>query len=240
MDPYAVTKYDLALADPPYCIPDTGPPSWVETQRVLRGLWHLLIYCELKSAIPSLQSVPGHETKLQDLDYQGFWKHLPGWEIDEMECVHEYLLGITDPNSLQPGTSVRLSHLPPALPAKEIDSSWPIPAPQDGNIGRKWGQSQEALLRKSPASHIFLALCLRGPNIPSRVLGGATWQAFRRLGFGIWDLKRMCRLEMMNPPADPQRDATDLPLTQKSYTKDDLKFTWMSILSNTEPFLHDS
>jgi hypothetical protein len=232
VDPYAITKYDPALAGPPYCIPDTGPPSWVETQRVLRSLWHLLIYCELRSVMPSLQSAPGDETKLQDLDYQGFWKHLPWWEIDEMECVYEYLLDIADPGSLQPGNSVSLSRLPSTLLGKELESSWPTPTPHDDSIGRKWGQSQEAITKKSPASHFFLALYLRGPNIPSQVLGGATWQSFRRLGFGIWDLKRMCQLEMMNPPLGLQRDSTASSSGQESYTKDGLKFTWMSILSD--------
>ncbi|KAH8704000.1 hypothetical protein BGW36DRAFT_370360 [Talaromyces proteolyticus] len=231
MDPYAVTKYNPALAGPTYSISDTGPPSWVETQRVLRALWHLLIYYELRSIMPSLQSAPGDETKLQDLDYQDFWMHLPVWETDEMECVNKYMLEIADPNSLQLGTSAQLSRLPSAPPGSELESSWPTMTPQDDNIGSKWGQSQEATTRKSPASNMFPALCLRGPNIPSQILGGATWESFRRLGFGIWDLKRMCRLEMMSAPFDPQRDST-APSLRETYTMDNLKFTWMSILPN--------
>ncbi|RDW59247.1 hypothetical protein BP5796_12171 [Coleophoma crateriformis] len=232
VDPYAVTKYDPALAGPQYSTPDTGPPSWVEIQRVLRASWRLLTYYELRFAMPSLQSSPGEQTKLQDLSFQDFWSHLPWWEIDEMECVNEHVIEIGEPDLFHPGTCAPLSHLPPSSLDNEAGSSRPSPVPQDDALGSKWGQSQEALQRKSPASHLFLSLCHRGPNVASRVLGGATWQSFRRLGFGIWDLKRMSQLEMMNPPLNLQQDFTTSSTKQKTFTQDDLKFTWMSVLSH--------
>jgi len=117
-----------------------------------------------------------------------------------MEGVNEYLEMIADADSLEAGS---LSRLPPAPPLKISENSWSVQTPQNDNIGRSWDQSQEAATRKSPASQIFLALCLRSPNIPPKVLGGAQWQSFHRFGFGIWDLKRMCLLEMMNPPRNP-------------------------------------
>ncbi|RDW63817.1 hypothetical protein BP6252_11362 [Coleophoma cylindrospora] len=232
LDPYAVTKYDPALAGLKYSIPDTGPPSWVEIQRVLRALWRLSTYYELGFAMPLLQSKPGEQTKVQDLSYQDFWTHLPWWEIDEMECVYEHLIEIGELDLFQPGNCAPLSRLPPGPLENEDGSCRLSPVPQDDALGNKWGQSQEALQRKSPASHFFLSLCHRGPNVSSRVLGGATWQSFRRLGFGFWDLKRMSQLEMMNPPLNLHRDLTTSSMKQKPYTQDDLKFTWMSVLSN--------
>ena len=67
-------------------------------------------------------------------------------------------------------------------------------------------------------------------NFDLLLLGGATWQSFRHLGFGIWDYERMRRLEMLNIPSDLRRLITDSSLKKDDYTLDNLKFTWMSIL----------
>lgn len=149
---------------------------------------------------------------------------LSEWEIDEMECVHDYLLGI--------GTGTRLVRLPSVR--CHNDASLVAPTPQEDTIGAKWGQSPKAPTFKSPGSLMFPVLCRPGPDTDTGalLLGGATWQSFRRLGFGIWDLKRMSRLEMMSPghdQADIRPQSTDPSLTTRRFSMDDLKFTWMSI-----------
>jgi hypothetical protein len=227
---YAVTKYDPDLAGSSYSIPDTGPPSWIEIQRVLRALWHLLIYFELRTVKPSLRAAPGDDAELQKLEYQGFWKHLPSWEIDEMDGVHESLMVIINCASLRAECATRPWHLPLAPRKWSVQSTWPVPSPQDDEKGSQVGQSYTALQRASPAFNIFPSLSWRGPHKPTQILGGARWPDFRRLGFGVWDLKRMIDLEMMNTPPGLRLKSEE----QKSRSPDNLKYTWMSILPSSD------
>lgn len=45
------TEYGPHLASPSYEVKGTGPPSWVESQRVLRALWNVQMDSELQGAI---------------------------------------------------------------------------------------------------------------------------------------------------------------------------------------------
>ena len=59
----------------------------------------------------------------------------------------------------------------------------------------------------------------------------SSWRHFRRLGFGIWDLKRMAELEMLRGPREfcPPREGEHPPEIGIHLSISNAGFTWRSI-----------
>lgn len=168
-----------------YIPPRTGPASWVEELRVARALW-LLHYDNLTSHAPY---------QFQ----QQFYYFTSSCATDEMECVFEFLvdnqisLDLPDHNQqTNPASSQFSSSIITSPPLH----SFALASPPTDLSSHTWRHNAEAAKGSSPAKRFF------GAYAPISPLKNIFWRPFRRLGFDIWDLKRMCTLELMNVPGE--------------------------------------
>ena len=164
----------------------TGLASCVEELRFARALWRLQFYLSLRS----------------DAAYytpeQVFYR--TRWEFQEMECVQEFLLDnhicLYSPNSDQPMLKISSHPVSPTLAYPPLHSSILADPPKDAS-SKAWRQDAEAAKRASPANHFFHSY---GRRILTTRFMKSSWRPFRRLGFDIWDLKRMCALGFYGCP----------------------------------------
>jgi hypothetical protein len=86
-------------------------------------------------------------------------------------------------------------------PAPEIRERHPFPQASEG---QDLGQTRNALQSESPGSTFFNFLTSSAYNSP---LFGIKFKSFRRLGFGIWDEKRMHFLGLLNGTHPPYQSS---------------------------------
>lgn len=194
----------------------TGQASYVEELRVARALWYLQYHSTFTSYAAD--------------DMRKRVHHYTPWVTDETECVQEFLienhisLNSRDPDQLVEKTSPH--------PTSSIDSSAPLHSstlisPPTDPSSKAWRQDAEAAKEVSPANRFFHSYGKRAPTSP---LKASAWRPFRRLGFDIWDLKRMCALELMDVPGEvpssggPYRVGVGMRMSP-----DHMGFTWKSI-----------
>ena len=166
----------------------TGPASCVEELQVARALWHLQFYLSLRS------DVAYHTPKHVFIRTR--------WEFQEMKCVQEFLLDnhicLYSPNSDQPMSKTSSHPVSPTLAYSPLHSSILADSPKDAS-SKPWRQDAEAAKRASPATNFFHSY---GRRVLTTRFMKSSWRPFRRLGFDIWDLKRMCALELMDVPGE--------------------------------------
>jgi hypothetical protein len=101
-------------------------------------------------------------------------------------------------------------------PTPEIREHYSFPLASEG---QDWGQTRNALDSEAPGTYFFMNLTRNTYNSP---LFSVKYDAFRRLGFGIWDQKRMHFLGLMNGAHPP-------------YERHEFYFfAWKSLLSAEE------
>ncbi|KAI4129302.1 MAG: hypothetical protein LQ347_003845 [Umbilicaria vellea] len=196
-----------------------GAPSWVEIYRVYRALWRIQLYYDLTPFIGSNDDGP-----------RRVWGRLPSWELEEVECVHDYLQGIQSSDNYP--SDFQLSQRLPTIQPTHPTQCWVAQAPPENNdTAFAWGQDPEAAHHPSPGYNFFHTACLHMPSSP---LKHSSFRSFRYLGFGIWDMQKMAGLEMlnlpkkMNPPANGKWYVVGV---DKRLSQDDLFFTWQSVKS---------
>lgn len=208
-----------------YTPPTTGTPSWVEEYRVVRALWLLQLYRVLETKYEPLK---GNDSYLRAEDYgfsQAWGTRLKDWEYDNMECVQDWLN--EKHISLYRVTETEHLSSPQVSLAEAERRSILEQAPTD-KLSHAWQQDFDASQHFSMSFRFFHTY---GKKSPSSVLKNSQWKTFRRLGFGIWDLKRMAVMELLAVPKEvPEPDGTvyrtgfGVPLAIG-----DVCFTWKSI-----------
>jgi hypothetical protein len=228
----AINEWPPGIA---YSPQDCGPPSWVEEERILRALWRLQIFFDLSRGTPDAPRPESRPRKFQNVDACEFWKALSAWELDEIECVYEYLQDITDKDSSNftessgPADSTDRMRQLPVMPPVDMEeawsaASWELDAPQ--NLMR---ERKEFALRASPGFNFFRTLRSLGRRSP---LHGANFRDFRCIGFGIWSMKRLCGLKVWNWPAKvvPPRNGLYYRFGVDEWmSTENILFTWRSI-----------
>lgn len=183
--------------------------SWVEKYRVERGLWRLQLHAILTPRqtevrpFDSTQYPTGtfRSPQLARIYPASIYRAFEGWELDEMQCVQDHMnehrLSLQVPVSAEleypnPLPTQRKATIPSESP-KETPQ-WPVLSdPPTDAIPHAWYQDASAAERPTEPYRMFAAY---GTNSPSSPLQGVDWAIFRRLGFGIWDLKRMGTMEL--------------------------------------------
>ena len=159
----------------------TGSASWVEELRVVRALW-LLQY----------------DTSLTPRAIDDARRSRTQWVLREMSCIQEFLidnrLSLHSPHSNQPDSEASSQPACFKIACPPLHSSILVDPPTDPS-STAWQQDSEAAKAASPASTFFVNYEQRLAVSP---IDNYSWQPFRRLGFDIWDLKRMCTLELMS------------------------------------------
>lgn len=201
---------------------DVGDPSWVEEQRVNIALWRLQLLFSLKKAAPRLDWSKDDLRDLRNTSLDELWCRLPQDQLESVKCVYEYLQYTAQqnlPHSSSAKTSGSLNELPNI--GTDARRTWQSKEPQDDRSGRVWRQSTRDLEAQSPGYMIFsytLSHCRIGGH-PME-----SFDIFRRLGFSIWDHKRMTALGFLSTPGSilPRSEGMDLSVVN-------LRFTWHSI-----------
>lgn len=174
----------------------TGAPSWVEEYRVVRALWLLQLYriLEVKCESPKSKTSRVGDKKYR---FSEAWEpRLKMWELDNMECVQDWLSEMHI--SLYSGKEdMYLSSLQVSL-AEADKRSILEHAPTD-KLSVIWCQDFDASQNRSMGFQFFHIF---GKRSPKSVLKNCLWGTFRRLGFGIWDLKRMAVMELLDVPKE--------------------------------------
>lgn len=203
-----------------------GPASWVEEQRVLRALWRLQLYFCLVSIVEDDGGRDGIARKASLIEgLHNVWKDEAAWQVDELDCVYEFLVEMetsTAPLSMLPSVASRLVTAPQRPPEHtEAHCRWE----QTPIFLRNW---------PGPGASYFSALRIYHYS----PLHGAGFKPLRRLGMGIWDRKKMVGLGLVNvrhaDMPDCNEDAhagttSDTPPFRKIITLDDLICRWKSI-----------
>lgn len=146
-----------------------------------------------------------------------------------MDCVQEFLkenhiyLDSSDtdqPVQKPPSNSALLT-----LAASQLYNSVLAEPPTDP-ASKAWIQNVEAAEGASPANCFFRSCWQNSPMQPLH----SSWQPSSKLGFDIWDLKRMCTLELMDVPREvpnsggPYRVGVGIRMSPGH-----MQFTWRSI-----------
>lgn len=169
--------------------------SWIEEYRVFRTLWRLWLALRIRIAMKNTGTSKGR------IDSHVF-SALYTCESDEMECLRDWMQG--EGLSLDEIDS-SLTRFP-----RSRSSSWVtlntatrasllVDPPSDQN-SRAWHQDIFASTRQSPGYDFFMHyIGCRKPDLD--------WRVFRRMGCGIWDIKRLCAMDMLTVErgADPQQ-----------------------------------
>lgn len=199
-------------------------------------LWRLQIYFSLVQYCTHASNVSDEvHDKLQREGFHFIWANLPPWELDEIDCVYEHL------NDVQASTGTLaedLEHPSAFPPGQDSHVAWisqPQPVPQNFETDYLWGQCMEAFALSSLGYNWFHGYVHRMSTSPLR---GLSFEPFRCLGFGIWDLKKMAALKMLNIPSKldpPVGKLAYVPGIDKRLSDDDLMFTWASLEEFGEP-----
>ncbi|KAK2051687.1 hypothetical protein LY76DRAFT_673941 [Colletotrichum caudatum] len=204
----------------PYRPQDVGPPTWIEEQRVVRGLWRLQVFHELKTALSE------GRTGWPDEDKQRAAGMTPedlfdGWrpQLEELLTVADFVRGYTAGPGVEEGFAVRDRDMRlPNPPAGDDEApSWPVlcqPPPTDAWPG--WARR----LNAPAAAWAFFSYLHASPRSPIR---GVEFWPFRRLGLAVWGREKLARLELTNPAGSA---ASRGPLRGR----EDVEFTWRSLL----------
>lgn len=223
-------RYEPALLD---------APSWIEIQRISRAFWRTQLSCDLveyRLFLREKGSPKDVQRQLTSENPRQVWAELEPlelapWELDEINCVYDYLdeIGASNaPTSLNPQETVNLPSI------KHSATPWMHQAvPLDTEADHLWSQCTAALGCPSIGYCFFHRYARKIPNSP---LQGTSFAPFRRLGFGIWDLKKLSALGVMNipseldPPIDPLGYVAGV---DKHLSSPNILFTWVSVADYT-------
>ncbi|KAL3428481.1 hypothetical protein PVAG01_01990 [Phlyctema vagabunda] len=197
----------------PYTPRDSGPPTWVEIQRVSRAMWRIQLFLDLKTGAldSNLGWLHDDATRLQSTSIEEFWSPYGSDRLEQLRTVVEYLQELETHDGIIPGTLHRLPTI-----TTEAKAQWPqrsandILAFEDVYAAKGFHFSQ------------------RPEHGRESALKGVDFGLYRRFGFYIWEQERMVGLGFLNPSSSTGPEAED----PNSYmTRYNLWFTWESILS---------
>ncbi|KAJ5104903.1 hypothetical protein NUU61_002250 [Penicillium alfredii] len=190
---------------PPQQLQESTPISWVEEHRVLRALWRLQLYLEVRAAPHVFSSAD-----LPALSYSTLWAKLPAFELQELCTIADYLresmradevsescISHSEADSNNDNNHHHAENVLGGLPRLTPDMvqpTWPI---------RELDPSPAAYFREQDSTHLqhaspgYLALVrLHGCRLDSlsRTIGETKMHALRWLGVFLWDKQRMIAL----------------------------------------------
>jgi hypothetical protein len=207
----------------PYQPHNTGPPSWVEEQRVVKALWRIQFLSELKLARSEGRlNWTGDDLKaLESTSLINFYSIKP-WDLEQILTAWEFLQELR----AREGVNVdSISQLPTASLGESFNHNC-APQPcldsKDDHF-----QQREEYLDLALMSYIFhISFIARDPKFSP--LRGMPFKPYRKFGFAIWDDKRMTDLGF----AEPRKRV--ILHTLKYY------YVWYSVLTDEERMLRDS
>lgn len=192
----------------PYRPDDTGPPLWVEEQRVVLNLWRLQYHSELKDALSAgLLDWSTEDREILEVSSPSNFFSARSWFGEEVLTVSEYIETLRDQKNDLP----RPVHLPQPRAVNRFDFICDCKAPKNRGI---WGSSR---LTEASIGWKFVKLMSMDPKLSP--LPGVAFEKYRKFGFAIWDHRRLVDLGLF--PSEKL-----LPTNSEYY------FRWRSILGD--------
>ncbi|KAL8845935.1 MAG: hypothetical protein Q9221_008935 [Calogaya cf. arnoldii] len=121
------------------------------------------------------------------------WDKLTKWELEKIDYVHDYLMEMSMTEESDSNTSPYLVSMPVI---KDQPVALPASYPVDDEQTDAWDQSELHLNRQNTA--VRLMRILRNQN--DSPLRGCDFKPLWRLGFWIWDTKRLVTLGLIAMP----------------------------------------
>ncbi|KAM0802744.1 hypothetical protein BDR22DRAFT_842135 [Usnea florida] len=221
---YTLENYPKGRA---YTPSRTDFPSWVEEYRVVRAFWLIQLYRIFQT---ELETNNGKESNVTNKGY-GFpaalGDRLKEWELDNMECVQDWL------NEMQ----ISLYNFSEPVPLSSKSSLSLEEADTRSALDHPPTDKDTAETQSFNTSYYFFHSW--GQKSPLSMLHNSQWQFFRRLGFGIWDTKRMVMMELLSAPPQMAEPDETVHRTGCGVRLDigDISFTWKSIEDSEEQAL---
>jgi hypothetical protein len=201
-----------------YVPQNSGPPSWIEQQRVERALWRVQLYLDLRDAAEreELRWSAGDIKRLQSMNLESFWNSetFGKGPYEQMRSVVHFW---QESDSAAPSKHFfwKARH---QLAQVETQFEFETPVPQ---------HEKSFELDEEAPGQVFMSGPFVKEGSPMR---GADFTFYRRLGCYIWSLERMVALELLNKSIDLPLPE-DMPRQMRTH---DLWFTWESLLSKEE------
>ena len=206
--------------------------SWVEEQRVSRALWRLQLYMDLVSMREGRTSnkIDDVTPLLRNEGPHRIWSKLAKWELEEIDCVHESLMEMCRIEEPDSNTSPYLVSMP-IITDQPVTS--PASYPYEDEYTRAWAQTELHLNRQNTAVGLMRIMQNRNDS----PLRGCDLKPFWRLGFWIWDTKRMATLGLLAIPnfihEQNEQGLKDSELdrlpTRRSLSMEELFTRWRSV-----------
>ncbi len=229
----------------PYTPKDSGPARWIERYWVECTLWRLQLLAIFgvhhgRVRCSDARSIAKQATTTSST-FLGMQKVLLLGEKDQMDGMWEYM------NEEQ--LSMRETSLK-SLEVEYLHSDIDFPAsarlplldeiPTD-ELARAWEQDRPAARRQTRARSYLDSNMTGLDGSPPCV----DWEPFRRLGFGFWDWRRVCDMELLTnqysehvwsyfPRGSTLRDGVGIRMSPRNCL-----FTWMSIKLDGEKIVGD-
>ncbi|KAH6875234.1 hypothetical protein BKA58DRAFT_418809 [Alternaria rosae] len=222
-------EFENAESRKDYIPQDTGPPSWVEEQRMIRSFWQLQYFMELQGAGHKGRldtNWPRHEVDaLSQISADGFYDVFD-YEREQILTACDFLGAVTSGTI----TSVKAVHhntytLPTIRWVGGAVSRCFCAEPLFFELGKdKLCQGAENFNSNTWAYRFWCAMSSKDGWLDGAFLRlPHPFQIWRKYGFAIWDDKRMVDLGMRHP--------TKAPFLANSIS---YSFRWWSILTEED------
>ena len=192
---------------------------------MVRALWLLQLYRILEAHCESPKGKSSHVGAKDYRSSEAWGPRLKNWELDNMEWVEDWL---SEMQISFYSTTETVYPFSPQISLEEADGKFILEHAPTDKLSNTWQQDFDASQRPNLAFHFFHTFGMRSPT---SVLMNSEWKTFRRLGFGIWDLKRMAVMELLAVPREvPEPDGTRYRTGfGVELNVGDVCFTWKSI-----------
>ncbi|KAK8075257.1 hypothetical protein PG997_009920 [Apiospora hydei] len=211
---------------------NTGPPSWVEEQRMVKAFWRLQFFLELRGA--GARGLLDEAWPRQDLDILltsifGSFYEVFEFERQQLLTAYDFFVLATGRATTITASEVSLRDAADGLPIiskkEATTSSRPVLScaeqPSFGFREDIFDQGPEHLDR-TPMSYHFQDF-MSSRDLQASPLLGVPFEPYRKFGFAIWDNRRMADLGFRAPkPGSMVKNRTFY------------YFRWRSILTEEE------
>ncbi|KAH8800838.1 hypothetical protein F5884DRAFT_685218 [Xylogone sp. PMI_703] len=196
----------------------TGPPSWVEEQRVVKALWRIQLFFELNIARETqILNWPKDDLdNLASLSFPDFYT-IEQFESQQILTVYEFIQDIK-----KEACSQNTYQLPTVIRKNGFNLVCDLQPSPTKSKEAHFHQGLE-YLDFPPMSFLFQRAA--AVNYLDSPLSGIPFDPYRKFGFALWDEKRMTDLGFSEPGGK-------VLLHLKRYY-----FTWRSILTEQERML---
>ncbi|TGO50766.1 hypothetical protein BOTNAR_0380g00080 [Botryotinia narcissicola] len=179
----------------------TSPlPSWIEQKRITRAFWYIQMFYDLKNNSQNIRWASSDLDRLQSMDIESFHNN-PGRKALENAILTAALFLRETPEGLSSQFNNQSEFSTLRLPQTDMTFSIYLPVepkfPNPKSDG--WGESAHSIdnLPTSIPGIFIPFISFINPRLLPRIKV-VPYEHFRRLGFAIWDRKRMFAFGLAN------------------------------------------